>query len=92
MESLDMLLEWLFLAASCLVIVVSALGMRAMAMKGRKKLRWPMNSFLLVPSFRALSGDWSWLFKKDEDETQERQQWRASGGWLGGRSPGRGEG
>ena len=71
MESLDMLLEWLFLAASCLVIVVSALGMRAMAMKGREKLRWPMNSFLLVPSFRALSGDWSWLFKKDEDETQE---------------------
>ena len=69
-----MLLEWLLFGASCLVIVASALGMRATAMKDREKLRWPMNSFLLVPSHSALSGDWSWLFKKDEDETQEPQQ------------------
>jgi len=63
-----MLLEALFLAASCLVIVVSAVKMRATAMKDREKLRWPMNSFLLVPSFSALRGDWSWLFKKNEDK------------------------
>ena len=69
-----MLLEALFLAASCLVIVVSAVKMRATAMKGREKLRWPMNSFLLVPSHSALSGDWSWLFKKDEDKAQEPQE------------------
>jgi len=69
-----MLLEALFLAASCLVIVVSAVKMRATAMKDREKLRWPMNSFLLVPSGRALRGDWSWLFKKDEDKAQEPQE------------------
>lgn len=74
MESSDVLLEVLFFAASCLVIVVSAFKMRATAMEGREKLRWPMNSFLLVPSFSALRGDWSWLFKKDEDEAQEPQQ------------------
>jgi hypothetical protein len=63
-----MLLEWLFFAASCLVIVASALGMRATAMKDREKLVRPMNSLLLIPSHSALSGDWSWLFKKSEDE------------------------
>jgi hypothetical protein len=69
-----MLLEALFLAASCLVIVVSAVKMRATAMKGREKLGWPMNSFLLVPSDRALRRDWSWLFKKNEDKAQEPQE------------------
>ncbi len=69
-----MLLEWLLFGGSCLVIVVSAFKMRATAMKGREKLRWPMNSFLLVPSGRALRGDWSWLFKKDKDETQETKK------------------
>ena len=63
-----MLLEALFFAASCLVIVVSALKMRATAMKDRDKLMRPMNSFMLVPSGRALRGDWSWLFKKNEDK------------------------
>lgn len=43
-----MLLEWLFFAASCLVIVASALGMRAVAMKDREKLVRPMNSLILV--------------------------------------------
>jgi hypothetical protein len=62
-----MLLEWLFFTVSCLVIVASALGMRATAMKDREKLVRPMSSLLLVPSHSALSGDWSWLFKKDED-------------------------
>jgi hypothetical protein len=68
-----MLLEWLFFAASCLIIVASALGMRALAMKDRERLVRPMNSFLLIPSHSALSGDWSWLFKKDEKEKQEPQ-------------------
>jgi hypothetical protein len=67
----DMLLEWLFFAASCLVMVASALGMRATAMKDREKLVRPMNSLLLIPSHRALSGDWSWLFKKGGDEKRE---------------------
>lgn len=69
--SVDMLLEWLFFAASCLVMVASALGMRATAMKDRERLVRPMNSLLLIPSHRALSGDWSWLFNKDEKEEQE---------------------
>jgi hypothetical protein len=69
-----MLLEWLFFAASCLVIVASALEMRATVMEGREKLMRPMNSLLLVPSHSALSGDWSWLFKKGGDEKQEPRQ------------------
>ena len=69
-----MLLEWLFFAASCLVMVASALGMRALAMRDREKLVRPMNSFLLVPSHSALSGDWGWLFKKGGDENQEPRQ------------------
>jgi len=73
MESSDVLLEVLFFAASCLVIVASTLGMRATAMEGREKLVRPMNSFLLVPSHSALSGDWSWLFKKDEEKKNENQ-------------------
>ena len=43
-----MLLEALFFAASCLVIVVYAFKMRATAMKDRDKLRRPMNSLHLV--------------------------------------------
>ena len=69
-----MLLEWLFFAASCIVIVASALGMRALAMKNREKLVRPMNSLLFIPSHRALSGDWSWLFKKGGDENQDPRQ------------------
>ncbi len=43
-----MLLEWLLFGASCLVIVASAFGMRATAMKDRDKLRRPMTSFMFV--------------------------------------------
>ncbi|MCW4048527.1 MAG: hypothetical protein NWE89_02205 [Candidatus Bathyarchaeota archaeon] len=81
METWDML-EALFLAASCLVIVVSSIKMRAMAMKDRDKLRRPMNSLILVdqggpfewkivdigPPMDVALG---WVYKKDEDETQE---------------------
>jgi len=77
-----MLLEALFFAASCLVIVVSAVKMRATAMKDREKLRRPMNSLILVdqggpfkwrivdigpPMDVALGGS----YRKDEDETRE---------------------
>jgi hypothetical protein len=74
-----MLLEWLFFAASCLVIVASAMGMRAVAMKDREKLRRPMNSLILVDQ----GGPFDWkivdigspmdvalgpIFKKDEKQ------------------------
>jgi len=77
-----MSLEVLFFAASCLVIVVSAVKMRATAMKDRDKLSRPMNSLLLVdqggpfdwkiidigpPMDVALGGS----YRKDDDETQE---------------------
>lgn len=70
-----MVLEALFFAASCLVIVVYAFKMRATAMKDREKLRRPMNSLILVdrggPFLRFFPFDWSWVYKKDEDEAQE---------------------
>jgi len=77
------MLEALFFAASCLVIVVSALGMRATAMEGREKLMRPMNSLILVdqggpfewkivdigPPMDVALG---WIYKKDEAKgTQE---------------------
>ena len=77
-----MLLEALFFAASCLVIVVSAFKMRATAMKDREKLRRPMNSLILVdqggpfewrivdigpPMDVALGGS----YRKDDDEIRE---------------------
>ncbi len=80
-----MLLEWLLFGASCLVIVASALGMRATAMKDRDKLRRPMTSFM----FLDRGGPFEWrivdigspmdvalgpIFKKDEDETQETKE------------------
>jgi len=80
-----MLLEELFFAASCLVIVVFAFKMRATAMKDREKLRRPMNSLILVDQ----GGPFDWkivdigspmdvalgpIFKKDEDETQETRE------------------
>jgi len=79
------LLEWLFFAASCLVIVASALGMRATAMKDREKLVRPMNSLILVDK----GGPFDWkivdigspmdvalgpIFKKGEDEKPESRQ------------------
>jgi len=82
---MDMLLEWLLFAASCLVIVASALGMRAVAMKDREKLRRPMTSFMFVDQ----GGPFDWkivdigspmdvalgpIFKKNEKEKQEPQQ------------------
>ena len=80
-----MLLEAVFFAASCLVIVASAFKMRATAMKDREKLRRPMNSLILVDQ----GGPFDWkiidigspmdvalgpIFKKDEDETQKTQE------------------
>jgi len=80
-----MLLEWLFFAASCLVMVASALGMRALAMRDREKLVRPMNSLILVDQ----GGPFEWkivdigspmdvalgpIFKKDEREEQGPQQ------------------
>jgi len=80
-----MLLEWLFFAASCLVMVASALGMRALAMRDREKLVRPMNSLILVDQ----GGPFDWkivdigspmdvalgpIFKKDEREEQGPQQ------------------
>ena len=80
-----MLLEALFFAASCLVIVVSAFKMRATAMKDREKLRRPMNSLILVdqggpfdwkivdigsPMDVALGGS----YRKEEDETQKTKE------------------
>jgi len=74
-DVVDMLLEALFFAASCLVIVVSAFKMRATAMKDRDKLRHPMNSLILVdqggPFLRFFPFDWSWIYSKEGDETQE---------------------
>jgi len=79
-----MLLESLFFAASCLVIVVSAIKMRATAMKDRDKLSRPMNSLILVdqggpfdwkivdigpPMDVALGGS----YRKDGEEVQETQ-------------------
>ena len=73
------MLEWLFFAASCLVIMASALGMRATAMKDREKLVRPMNSLILVDK----GGPFDWkivdigspmdvalgpIFKKDEKQ------------------------
>ena len=80
-----MLLEWLFFAASCLVMVASALGMRAVAMRDREKLVRPMNSLIFVDQ----GGPFDWkivdigspmdvalgpIFKKDECEEQGPQQ------------------
>ena len=80
-----MLLEWLFFGASCLVIVASALGMRATAMKDRDKLRRPMTSFMFLdrggpfewrivdigsPMDVALGGS----YRRDEDEAQETNE------------------
>ena len=80
-----MLLEWLLFGASCLVIVASALGMRATAMKDREKLRRPMTSFMFVdrggpfewrivdigsPMDVALGGS----YRRDEDEAQETNE------------------
>jgi len=81
----DMLVEALFFAASCLIIVVSALKMRATAMKDRDKLRRPMTSFMFLdrggpfewkivdigsPMDVALGGS----YRKDDDETQETKE------------------
>ena len=78
MESSDMLMEVLFFAASCLVIVVYAFKMRATAMKDRDKLRRPMDSLILVdqggPFLRFFPFDWSWTYNKDKDETQETRE------------------
>ena len=75
-------LEWLFFVSSCLVIVASALGMRAVAMKDREKLVRPMTSFMFVdqggpfdwkivdigsPMDVALGGS----YRKEEDEARE---------------------
>jgi len=80
-----MLLEWLLFAASCLVMVASALGMRAVAMRDREKLVRPMDSLILVDQ----GGPFDWkivdigspmdvalgpIFKKDEDEDGEPRQ------------------
>jgi len=80
-----MLLEWLLFGASCLVIVVSALGMRATAMKDRDKLMRPMTSFMFLdrggpfewrivdigsPMDVALGGS----YRRDEDEAQETNE------------------
>ena len=80
-----MLLEWLFFAASCLVIAASALGMRAVAMRDREKLVRPMTSFMFVDQ----GGPFDWkivdigspmdvalgpIFKKDKDDKQGPQQ------------------
>jgi hypothetical protein len=43
-----MLLEWLFFAASYLVMVASALGMRTVAMKDREKRMLPTSSFMFM--------------------------------------------
>ena len=79
------MLEWLFFTASCLVMVASALGMRAVAMKDREKLVRPMNSLILVDQ----GGPFEWkivdigspmdvalgpIFKKDECEEHGPQQ------------------
>ena len=79
------MLEWLFFGASCLVIVASALGMRATAMKDRDKLRRPMTSFMFLdrggpfewrivdigsPMDVALGGS----YRRDEDEAQETNE------------------
>jgi len=78
-------LEWLLFAASCLVMVASALGMRAVAMRDREKLVRPMDSLILVDQ----GGPFDWkivdigspmdvalgpIFKKDEDEDGEPRQ------------------
>jgi len=78
-----MLLEWLLFAASCLVIVASALGIRATAMKDRDKRRRPMNSLILIdrggpsPGSRWWSDvaprTWRW-YERDKDEIQGPQQ------------------
>ena len=85
MESSDTLMEALFFAASCLVIVIYAFKMRATAMKDRDKLRRPMNSLILVDQEGPF--DWKivdigspmdvalgWIYKKDEDECQKTQE------------------
>ena len=78
-------MEWLLFAASCLVMVASALGMRAVAMRDREKLVRPMDSLILVDQ----GGPFDWkivdigspmdvalgpIFKKDEDEDGEPRQ------------------
>ena len=87
MEFAYMLLEALFFAASCLVIVVSAFKMRATAMKDRDKLRRPMNSLLLVDRGGPFKDEWKivdigppmdvalgWIYKKDEDDAKETKE------------------
>jgi len=80
-----MLLEWLFFVASCLVIVLSALKMRATAMEGREELVRPMTSFMFVDQ----GGPFDWkiidigspmdvalgpIFKKGDKKKPEPQQ------------------
>ena len=87
MEPSYMLLEALFFVASCLVIVVSAFKMRATAMKDRDKLRRPMNSLILIDRGGPFKDEWKiveigppmdvalgWIYKKDEEETQETKE------------------
>jgi len=46
--------------------------MRATAMKDRDKLRRLMNSLIRVDQGGPF--DWSWLYRKNEDETQETKE------------------
>jgi len=85
MKFIYRLLEVLFFAASCLIMVVSAFKIRATAYgKDRDKLRRPMNSLILVdqggpfdwkivdigsPMDVALGGS----YRKEEDKREEAE-------------------